>query len=78
MNDVQSRKKNRDVHVVFHPDMGEELLVGCNCSEKLTDDYENPQRREKELRNKTNRRTHFLKRKWRISAKWNYKNIKNK
>lgn len=64
-------EKIRYVHVVFHPDVAEELLVGCQCAEKLTDDYINPQRREKELRNKTSRRTNFLVRKWKISAKGN-------
>jgi len=69
-------EKIRYVHVVSHPDIDEEFIVGCQCAEKLTDDYENPQRREKELRNKTNRRTNFLKRKWKISTKGNeYLNI---
>ncbi len=45
---------------------------------KLTDDYINPQRREKELRNKTKRRISFIKRSWKISAKWNeYLKINN-
>ena len=69
-------EKIRYVHVVSHPDYGEELLVGCQCAEKLTEDYINPKLKEKELRNKTNRRTNFFKRKWKISAKGNqYLNI---
>jgi hypothetical protein len=52
--------------------------VGCQCAEKLTGDYENPQRREKELKNRTTRRTNFLKRTWKISAKGNeYINVDN-
>ncbi len=71
-------EKIRYVHVVSHPDYGEELLVGCQCAEKLTGDYENPQRREKELKNRTTRRTNFLKRTWKISAKGNeYINVDN-
>ncbi len=61
----------RYVHVVSHPDYGEKLLVGCQCAEKLADDYINPLRREKELRKKTSRRISFLKRTWKISAKGN-------
>ena len=64
-------EKIRYVHVVSHPDYGDELLVGCQCAEKLTDDYINPQRREKELRNRTSQRSGFLKRRWKISAKGN-------
>ncbi len=70
------KERIRYVHVVSHPDYGEELLVGCQCAEKLTEDYINPKLKEKELRNKTNRRTNFFKRKWKISAKGNqYLNI---
>ena len=65
------REKIRYVHVVSHPDYGDELLVGCQCAEKLTDDYINPQLREKELRNRNRQRSGFLKRKWKISAKGN-------
>lgn len=71
-----AHEKIRYVHVVSHPDFINKLLVGCQCAEKLTDDYINPQRREKELRNKTSRRICFIKRLWRISAKGNeYLNI---
>jgi len=63
-----AHEKIRYVHVVSHPDFSNKLLVGCQCAEKLTDDYINPQRREKELRNKTSRRIRFIKRPWIIRA----------
>lgn len=49
------REKIRFVHIVKHSDMNEEFRVGCNCAEKMTEDYTNPEKRERELRNRANR-----------------------
>lgn len=64
-------EKIRYVHLLEHPDIDEQFEVGCVCAEKMTNDYYNPLRREKELRNRTNRRNNWLKRDWRTSAKGN-------
>lgn len=45
----------RYVHTMSHPENNIELDVGCVCAEKMSDDYVNPRRRERELRNKTAR-----------------------
>jgi hypothetical protein len=45
-------EKIRYVHVMEHPDLGERFEVGCVCDEKMSDDYEGPQRREAKLRNR--------------------------
>ena len=54
-----------------HPDGAEALDVGCVCAEKMSDDYDGPKRREARLRNRASRRTRWLHRKWRVSAKGN-------
>ncbi len=43
----------------------------CVCAEKMTDDYVGPKRREARLRNRAVRRTRWLQRTWRRSAKGN-------
>lgn len=60
-------EKIRYVHVVEHPEVNEEFRVGCTCAEKMTSDYLNPGKREKELRNRANRRVNWTKRKWKRS-----------
>jgi len=64
-------EKIRYVHVMQHPDYISELEVGCVCAEKMTDDYVGPKRWETKLRNRAARRTRWLKRTWRTSAKGN-------
>ena len=41
----------RYVHIMAHTDYSERLNVGCVCAEKMADDYVNPRRRERALRN---------------------------
>jgi len=65
-------EKIRFVHVVSHPDMDNKLNVGCICSEKMTNDYINPRRLEKELRKRASRRNSWTNRKWRVSQNGNY------
>ncbi len=64
-------EKIRYVHLLQHPDINEEFRVGCVCAQKMTDDYYNPERREKALRNRANRKRNWLKRSWKTSAKGN-------
>lgn len=64
-------EKIRYVHIMEHPDVEEALDVGCVCAEKMSDDYDGPKRREARLRNRASRRTRWLHRKWRVSAKGN-------
>lgn len=44
-------EKIRYVHIMKHPEFLGELRVGCICACHMTDDYESPQARERELRN---------------------------
>lgn len=64
-------EKIRYVHVVYHDEEGLEFRVGCNCAEKMTGDYVNPERRERELRNRTNRRISLNRKVWKINEKGN-------
>ncbi len=64
-------EKIRYVHIMEHPDLDENFDVGCVCAEKMSGDYEGPKRREAKLRNRAARRTRWLQRKWRVSAKGN-------
>ena len=43
----------------------------AKIAEKMSGDYEGPKRREAKLRNRAVRRTRWLQRKWRVSAKGN-------
>jgi hypothetical protein len=65
-------EKIRYVHIVEHKEIAEEFWVGCNCASKMTEDYINPEKREKELRNRTNRRINWVKKKWKSSKNENY------
>jgi len=63
--------KVRYVHIVIHKEVAEEFRVGCNCAERMTNDYLNPQKRENELRNKGTRRISWVKKDWKISKNGN-------
>ena len=47
-----------------HPNFNGELRVGCVCAERMTDDYINPQKTERELKNRLNRKKNFMRREW--------------
>lgn len=64
--------KIRYVHIVSHPEYGEEFRVGCNCAANMTEDYINPSMREQELRKKSNRRLNWAKKEWRTNLKGNH------
>jgi len=61
----------RYVHIVTHDEVAEEYRVGCVCAEKMTNDYVNPKRLEKELRNRASRRKTWQNREWKISKNGN-------
>ena len=61
-------EKLRFVHVMKHPEYHEILHVGCVCAEKMSGDYENPRKREKELKNKAIRRRNFNRTNWRYNS----------
>lgn len=65
-------EKIRYVHIVEHTEVGEEFRVGCTCAEKMTNDYLNPERRERELRNRANRRINWTKKDWKRSKNGNH------
>lgn len=58
-------EKIRYVHIMKHLEFQGELRVGCICACHMTDDYESPQARERELRNRVQRKKNFMKREWR-------------
>lgn len=64
-------EKIRYVHVMEHPGVEDRLDVGCVCAEKMTEDYVGPKKRETRLRNRAARRSRWLQRRWRVSAKGN-------
>lgn len=61
----------RWVHILQHSDYQDLIEVGCDCAEKLTEDYVNPKRRENELRNRSSRRGRFPEKGWKTSSKGN-------
>lgn len=63
--------KIRYVHILKHKEIPNEYRVGRICAIKLTNDYINPKEREKALKNKSNRRSNWIRRKWKISARGN-------
>lgn len=62
-------EKIRYVHILRHPEVRDEFRVGCDCASKLTENYSDPERNERDLRNRTNRRKNFLKQQWRRTDK---------
>ena len=54
----------RYVHILTHPEFDGEIRVGCDCAAKMTDDYVNPQQRERDLKNRLNRKKNFVKQDW--------------
>ena len=64
-------EKIRYVHIVEHQEIDEEFRVGCVCAKNMTNDYVNPGKKERNLRNRANRRNNWSKRNWKISQKGN-------
>ena len=66
------QEKIRYVHILQHSDFNGELRVGCVCAEHMTDDYINPQKSERELKNRLNRKKNFMRREWQERAQGKY------
>jgi hypothetical protein len=64
------REKIRFVHTMEH-DQHQPLDVGCVCAGKMSDDYAGAEHREAAMKNRAARRSKWLTRKWRHSAKGN-------
>lgn len=54
----------RFVHIVEHAEIDEEFKVGCDCAEKMTNDYVNPGKLERNLRNRAIRRSKWISKEW--------------
>ena len=65
-------EKIRYVHVVEHSEVSSEFRVGCSCAEKMTEDYVNPARREKDIRNRSSRLLKWTKKQWKKSKNGTY------
>lgn len=62
----------RYVHLMQHSEYPDELRVGCQCAEKMEEDYDSPRRRESKLRNRQLRKVNFLKQQWVRSRNGNF------
>ena len=54
----------RYVHILSHPDYNEVMRVGCNCAEKMTEDYITHREHENYMQKRAARRRNFLKQEW--------------
>jgi hypothetical protein len=62
-------------HFMEHPDYAGTLACGCVCAENMAEGYDGHES-EKALRNAAGRRSRWLRRQWRTSAKGNdYLNV---
>ncbi len=71
MCEMCGNEKIRYVHIMEHTESENDFKVGCVCAEKMSDDYTGPRLRETKLRSRAARRTKWLQRTWRVSAKGN-------
>jgi len=61
----------RYVHTMEHDDYAKTLDCGCVCAEKMENDPVRPRQREQRMKSKAGRRSRWLTRRWRVSAKGN-------
>lgn len=61
----------RYVHAMEHPEHPGTLSVGCVCAGHMEADYEGAKKRERAVRNTASRKSRWLSRKWKTSAKGN-------
>lgn len=61
----------RYVHVMRHSDYPSPLRCGCDCAGAMSNDYEGADRRERTAKNAARRRSQWLRRNWKTSAKGN-------
>lgn len=57
--------KLRYVHEINHPELAQKYNAGCDCAEKLTDDYVGPKTSEDRLRKRAGKKLRWIK-----SPKW--------
>lgn len=57
---ICGNERIRYVYIVEHNKIDEELTAGCNCAEKINNDCTNPGKLEKNLKNKTVRRSKWI------------------
>lgn len=62
----------RYVHVLCHSDVTEEFRVGCDCAERMLNDYLQPRKRQLELENRAKRKMNWLNKAWKQSIHGNY------
>lgn len=62
--DMCGNEKIRYVHIMKHPDIKGEFRVGCDCASNMAENYMDPERNERDLRNRSNRRKNFMKQEW--------------
>ncbi len=65
------KERIRYAHQVAHKDFPEILTVGCDCAEKMCDDYVNPKENEKSLKNWISRRKTFMRKPFETSRNGN-------
>lgn len=65
------RESIRFVHHLSHARYSDVIETGCICAGKLTGDEQGAKERETKLRNKAKRRSNWLTRSWKLSAKGN-------
>ena len=54
----------RYVHILEHPDYVGTMRVGCNCAEKMTEDYTTQRIHENEMQKRASRRVNFMRQVW--------------
>ena len=62
----------RYIHILAHPDYERVMRVGCNCAEKMTDDYTTHREHENYMRKRAARRKNFMKQGWYRNQKGNW------
>ena len=59
----------RYVHIMTHPKVNREFRVGCICASKMADDYVNPQKKERDLKNRVKRKQNFMRKEWKLNPR---------
>lgn len=62
----------RYVHIMTHPEYGDEVNAGQVCAQNMENDYANPLQRERDLLNRSNRKITFMRKEWRLNDNGNY------
>ena len=65
-------EKIRFLHILSHPEYNGVMRVGCNCAEKMTDDYVTHREHESYMQKRAGRRKNFMKQEWRKNNNGNW------